>query len=137
MTSESPSRCNTSPTRCASHCCSSNRPVDNSVTASDTMLSLRCIAPNKLEVDSSSSDSSTSVPGVTTRVTPRFTTPIACADSSSCSQTATRKPASTILRMYPSAAWWGTPAISRPLPRCVSESPIAFETMRASSSNIS
>jgi len=50
-------------------------------------------AARQLGAPASSSDSSTSVPGVTTRVTSRSTRPLASRGSCTWSQTATRKPA--------------------------------------------
>ena len=81
------------------------------------------------------------VPGVTMRMTSRFTSPLASFGSSTCSQMATLCPFATSLFKYPSAAWYGTPHIgalsSIPQFFPVSVSSSSLETICASSKNIS
>ena len=74
-----------------------NSPVETSTTASEagesSPLPVKSTAAKVLTASPRRSDSSTAVPGVTTRVTPRGTSPFTWLASASCSQTATRNPA--------------------------------------------
>ena len=84
---------------------------------------------------------STSVPGVTTRITPLFTIPFASFGSSNCSQIATLYPFAINLEIYISAAWCGTPAIGA-LSSCPQSFPVSvisnsLAAIIASSKNIS
>jgi len=85
----------------------------------------------------SSSDSSVSVPGVTTRTTLRSTGPLLAAGSPICSQIATDSPSLTSRARYCSTETTGKPAIGigapADAPRCVSVMPISFDARRASS----
>ena len=76
-----------------------NEPVESSATAIATRSSANgATAATRFSRPSSRSDSSTSVPGVRTRVTARSTTPLASLGSWTWSQTATRWPWSTSRR---------------------------------------
>ena len=53
---------------------------------------------------------SITVPGVMIRLISRFRIPFVVFGSPTCSQTATLYPFPTSFAIYPSAAWYGTPA---------------------------
>ena len=76
-------------------------------------------AARKLFDLAGSSPSSINVPGVMTRTTSRRTSPFA-GTSPIWSQIATRWPCSISRATYPSAAWYGTPAIGMRSPRPMS-----------------
>ena len=86
-------------------------------------------------------DPSTTVPGLTTLVTPLLTRPLVLFGSSSCSQIATRCPFLINLLRYVSKAWYGTPAngigLSEFLSLAVSEISKSFATILASSPKVS
>ncbi len=144
-------RASSSPRALAGADSTRNRPVDRSATEAAARVpgaspdSRKQTAASVREDSGASSDSSTSVPGVSTRSTARSMTafpPLPGAGLASdaswvCSATATRKPRSISFRRYVSSWWKGTPAIGTPSVRCVSVRPMALETFTASSSNIS
>ncbi len=80
----------------------SNRPVETSIHANPhaSVVGLATSASKKLEVQGSSSESSVTVPRLTTRVTSRLTIPFACRGSSICSQTAARDPRAISFAKY-------------------------------------
>ena len=117
-----------------------NSPVEISITENPNPSSVSFTEAKKL-FDLLSIEPSTTVPGLTTLVTPLLTRPFVLFGSSSCSQIATRCPFFINLFRYVSKAWYGTPAngigLSEFLSLAVREISKSFATILASSPKVS